>query len=60
MALLDRFDGYYDYNRRVLTELVREGYLKERRMLIEVPDQLLFQALSGADVNAPVAVGFKA
>ena len=35
VALLDRIDGYYDYNRRVLTELVREGYLKERRMNAE-------------------------
>lgn len=35
VALLDRLDGYYDYNRRVLTELVREGYLKERRMKAE-------------------------
>ena len=35
VALLDRIDGYYDYNRRVLTELVREGYLKERRMKAE-------------------------
>ena len=35
VALLDRVDGYYDYNRRVLTELVREGYLKERRMKAE-------------------------
>ena len=32
VALLDRFDGYYDYNRRVLTKLVKEEYLKERRM----------------------------
>lgn len=35
VSLLDRVDGYYDYNRRVLTELVREGYLKERRMKAE-------------------------
>ena len=35
VALLDRLNGYYDYNRRVLTELVREGYLKERRMKAE-------------------------
>lgn len=35
VALLDRFNGYYDYNRRVLTELVREGYLKERHMKAE-------------------------
>jgi len=35
VALLDRVDGYYDYNRRRITQLVREGYLKERRMKAE-------------------------
>lgn len=35
VSLLDRIGGYYDYNRRVLTALVREGYLKQRRMKAE-------------------------
>lgn len=35
VALLDRVDGYYDYNRRVITQLIREGYLKERRLKAE-------------------------
>lgn len=30
VALVREWDGYYDYNRRLVTELVREGYLKER------------------------------
>lgn len=31
MSLLARYSGYYDYNRRIVTRLVREGYLKERK-----------------------------
>ena len=31
VALVRKLDGYYDYNRRLVTELVREGYLKERK-----------------------------
>ena len=31
MSLLSRYPGYYDYNRRIVTSLVREGYLKERK-----------------------------
>ena len=31
MSLLARYPGYYDYNRRIVTSLVREGYLKERK-----------------------------
>ena len=31
MSLLVRYPGYYDYNRRIVTSLVREGYLKERK-----------------------------
>ena len=31
MSLLARYSGYYDYNRRIVTSLVREGYLKERK-----------------------------
>ena len=31
MSLLARFPGYYDYNRRIVTQLVREEYLKERK-----------------------------
>ena len=29
---LKMFGGYYDYNRRLVTRLVREGYLKERKI----------------------------
>ncbi len=32
MGALKMFGGYYDYNRRIVTQLVREGYLKERKM----------------------------
>lgn len=32
VALLRKFGGYYDYNRRLLTKLVEEGYLKDRRL----------------------------
>lgn len=32
MTLLREVEGYYDYNRRVVTELVKEGYLKERKL----------------------------
>lgn len=32
VALVRKLPGYYDYNRRLVTRLVREGYLKERRM----------------------------
>lgn len=31
ISLLTRYPGYYDYNRRIVTWLVREGYLKERK-----------------------------
>lgn len=31
VALLRKTGGCYDYRRRVMTELVRTGYLKERR-----------------------------
>lgn len=27
ISFLDQLEGYYDYNRRRITELVREGYL---------------------------------
>lgn len=30
ISLLHRYPGYYDYNRRIVTRMVREGYLKER------------------------------
>ena len=32
IAGLKMFRGYYDYNRRLVTQLVREGYLKERKI----------------------------
>ena len=32
MSLVRKLPGYYDYNRRLVTKLVQEGYLKERRM----------------------------
>ena len=32
VSLVQTLPGYYDYNRRVVTALIREGYLKERRM----------------------------
>ena len=32
VRLVREMGGYYDYLRRIVTELVREGYLKERRM----------------------------
>lgn len=32
MTGLKMFGGYYDYNRRLVTQLVREGYLKERKL----------------------------
>ena len=32
MTLLRQWDGYYDYNRRLVTRLVREGYLRERKL----------------------------
>ena len=31
VSLVKTLPGYYDYNRRVVTALIREGYLKERR-----------------------------
>ena len=31
VSMLKMFAGYYDYNRRVVTALIREGYLQERR-----------------------------
>lgn len=31
VSLVRKMDGYYDYNRRVVTRLVREGFLKERK-----------------------------
>ena len=31
VSLVRMLPGYYDYNRRVVTALIREGYLKERR-----------------------------
>ena len=35
VSLVRKMDGYYDYNRRVVTRLVREGYLKERKFRAE-------------------------
>ena len=35
VALVRKLDGYYDYNRRLVTELVREGYLKEKGRMQE-------------------------
>ena len=35
VSLVKKMDGYYDYNRRVVTKLVREGYLKERKLQSE-------------------------
>lgn len=35
VSLVRKMDGYYDYNRRVVTKLVREGYLKERKFRAE-------------------------
>ena len=32
VSLVRKLPGYYDYNRRLVTRLVREGYLRERRM----------------------------
>lgn len=32
VSLVKMLPGYYDYNRRVVTTLTRDGYLKERRM----------------------------
>lgn len=32
VSLVRMLPGYYDYNRRVVTALIREGYLKERRI----------------------------
>ena len=32
VSLVRKLPGYYDYNRRLVTRLVQEGYLKERRM----------------------------
>ena len=32
VPLVRKLPGYYDYNRRLVTRLVQEGYLKERRM----------------------------
>ena len=32
VSLVRMLPGYYDYNRRMVTALIREGYLKERRM----------------------------
>ena len=31
ISLVRKMDGYYDYNRRVVTKLVEKGYLKERK-----------------------------
>lgn len=35
VSLVKKMDGYYDYKRRVVTRLVREGYLKERKFRAE-------------------------
>lgn len=35
VSLVRKMDGYYDYNRRVVTKLVKEGYLKERKFQTE-------------------------
>ena len=35
VSLVRKMDGYYDYNRRVVTRLVRDGYLKERTFQAE-------------------------
>ena len=35
VSLVWEMDGYHDYNRRVVTKLVREGYLKERKFQAE-------------------------
>ena len=35
VSLVRKMDGCYDYNRRVVTKLVREGYLKERKFQSE-------------------------
>ena len=35
VSLVRQMDGYYDYNRRVVTKLVRMGYLKERKFRTE-------------------------
>ena len=32
VSLVRMLPGYYDYNRHVVTALIREGYLKERRI----------------------------
>lgn len=32
VSLVRKLPGYYDYNRRLVTRLVQEGYMKERRM----------------------------
>lgn len=32
VSLVRKLPGYYDYNRRLVTKLVQEGYLQERRM----------------------------
>lgn len=33
ISFLDQLDGYYDYNRRRITELVREGYLRDWKFM---------------------------
>lgn len=35
VSLVRKMDGYYDYHRRVVTRLIREGYLKERTFRAE-------------------------
>ena len=33
ISFLDQLEGYYDYNRRRITELVREGYLRDWKFM---------------------------
>lgn len=47
VSLVRYMNGYYDYNRRVVTQLVREGYLRERKF--ERNDRHKIRSLSLTD-----------
>ena len=40
ISFLDQLEGYYDYNRRRITELVREGYLRDWKFKSSLRNQM--------------------
>ena len=59
VSMLKMVGGYYDYQRRIVTELIRAGYLQERRFQSEDRHIVHSLRLSGAGMevlkeNCPV------